>query len=104
MVRRRPRRTSGERSSPGRRPQERRQRAEIRPTLVPLPRAGPPADRRVAARVEEALPPVVPADAVVLVARLAEHLEDLPAAPLLTDPVLVHLDYVAGPYARGLLG
>jgi hypothetical protein len=41
-------------------------------------------DGRVIGRIEDSLVPVLPADAVVLVAGLTEHLEDLPEAPALT--------------------
>src|SRR5581483_3704431 len=49
----------------------------------------------VARRIEDALAPVVPPDAVVLLARLTEHLEHLAPAHGLPDAVNVHLDHGA---------
>lgn len=54
-------------------------------------------DRGVAVgRLQDALVAVVPANAITLVARLAEHLEELTHAPLTADVMPADDDHVAG--------
>jgi hypothetical protein len=53
------------------------------------------ADGRVAARTEQALVPVLPANAITLVRHLADHLEDLAHPRRLTDAMTSDNDDVA---------
>jgi hypothetical protein len=64
--------------------------------MVPPLGRGPWPDDRVASRIENGLPIVVPSNAVALVVGLAEHFEDFAQPRRSADPVPVDDDNVAG--------